>query len=135
MGLAGGRRSPPVTDEALPLERGAIVWVDFDPTAGREQRGTRPALVVSSADYLASVRDLVVVVPITSVERGWPHHVLVEGDHTGLPRRSSAMTEQPRTISTTRISRRTGTAAADTMRRVDQWLRDFLGIGGEPGRG
>ena len=26
----------------LTLERGALVWVDVDPTAGREQRGTRP---------------------------------------------------------------------------------------------
>jgi mRNA interferase MazF len=115
---------------AIPLlERGAVVWVDFDPTAGREQRGTRPALVVSSADYLTSVRDLVIVVPITSVDRGWPHHVPVRGEGTGLPRSSFAMTEQPRTISTSRISRRAGTAAADTVGDVDQWLHDFLGLG------
>jgi mRNA interferase MazF len=118
-----------VTDKTPSLERGAVVWVDFDPTAGRDQRGTRPALVVSSTDYLASVRDLAIVVPIASVDRGWPHHVLVEGDRTGLAKPSFAMTEQPRTISTSRIARRTGTADADTMRRVDQWLRDFLGIG------
>lgn len=110
------------------LVRGAIVWVDFDPTPGREQRGTRPALVVSSNDYLASVRDLTIVVPITSVDRRWPHHVPVEGGSTGLAKPSFAMVEQPRTISTTRITRRTGTADAATMRRVDQWLRDFLGI-------
>jgi mRNA interferase MazF len=123
-----------VTDKAPSLERGAIVWGDFDPTAGREQRGTRPALVVSSTDYLASVRDLAIVVPITSVDRDWPHHVFVEGDRAGLARPGFAMTEQPRTISTTRITRRTGTAGADTMQRVDQWLRDFLGIGRAPGR-
>ena len=120
-----------MTDTAPALERGAIVWVDFDPTAGRDQRGTRPALVVSSTDYLASVRDLAIVVPITSVDRQWPHHVLVEGERTGLSRPSFAMTEQPRTISTTRISRRSGTADAGTMRGVDQWLRDFLGTGRE----
>jgi len=123
-----------VTDRASSLERGAIVWVDFDPTAGREQRGTRPALVVSSTDYLASVRDLAVVVPITSVDRGWPHHVLVEGNRTGLSKPSFAMTEQPRTISTIRITRGTGAAGTDTMRHVDQWLRDFLDLGRAPGR-
>lgn len=112
-----------------PLERGAVVWVDFDPTAGREQRGTRPGLVVSSADYLASVRDLVIVVPITSVDRTWPHHVRVAGERTGLSKPSFAMTEQPRTISTTRITGRAGTAGADTMHDVDRWLQDFLGIG------
>ncbi len=44
------------------------------------------------------------------------------------------MTEQPRTIPTTRITRRTGTAGVDTMRRVDQWLRDFIGKDRKPGR-
>lgn len=119
-----------MTEALAPLERGAVVWVNFDPTTGREQRGTRPALVISSADYLASVRDLVVVVPITSVDRAWPHHVPVVGERTGLPKPSFAMTEQPRTISTTRIMRRTGTAGAQTLHEVDRWLQDFLGIGG-----
>jgi mRNA interferase MazF len=117
-----------VTPELVALVRGAVVWVDFDPTTGREQRGTRPALVVSSADYLASVRGLVVVLPLTSVDRGWPHHVPVVGARAGLARPSFAMTEQPRTISTTRISRRTGSADAATMTEVDRWLGDFLGI-------
>lgn len=112
-----------------PLQRGAVVWVDFDPTSGREQRGTRPALVVSSDDYLASVRDLVIVVPITSVDRAWPHHVRVVGARTGLSKASFAMTEQPRTISTTRIARRTGTADPKTVQEVGRWLRDFLDIG------
>jgi mRNA interferase MazF len=113
---------------SVTLTRGAVVWVDFDPTTGREQRGTRPALVVSSADYLASVRDLVVVLPLTSVDRGWPHHVAVAGDRIDLPKASFAMTEQPRTVSTSRISRRAGTAGAATMHEVDRWLGDFLGL-------
>lgn len=112
-----------------PLERGAVIWVNFDPTAGREQRGSRPALVVSSADYLLSVRDLVIVVPITTVDRAWPHHVPVVGERTGLSKPSFAMTEQPRTISTIRILRRTGTAGGDTLRGIDRWLQDFLDLG------
>lgn len=109
------------------LFRGAIVWVDFSPTRGREQRGIRPALVVASTDYLASVRGLVIVVPVTSVDRGWPHHVLIEADEAALPKRSFAMTEQPRTISQERITRETGIASGKTMVEVDQWLRDFIG--------
>lgn len=119
-----------MTQAPGPLERGSIAWVDLDPTSGREQRGSRPALVVSSAEYLASVRDLVIVVPITSVDRGWPHHIPVDGARTGLSKPSFAMTEQPRTISITRITRRTGTAGIETMREVDRWLVDFLGLGG-----
>jgi mRNA interferase MazF len=110
------------------LSRGAIVWVDFDPTRGQEQRGSRPALVVSSEDYLDSVRGLVIVVPITSVDRGWPHHVAIEGDAARLRKRSFAMTEQPRTIATERVVRHAGAADNVTMTAVDGWLRDFIGL-------
>jgi mRNA interferase MazF len=111
-----------------PLRRGAIVWVDFTPTKGREQRGARPALVVSSNGYLANVPGLVLVLPITSVDRGWPHHIHVRGDRINPNKPSFAMTEQPRTISTERVIRRTGLADAPTLIEVDQWLRDFIGL-------
>lgn len=108
------------------MVRGDVYWVDFSPTEGREQHGRRPALVVSSADYLSSVPALVVVVPVTSVDRDRPHHVKVGGVATGLSTASFAMTEQPRTVSRGRLSRRSGRADGETMREVDQWLRDFL---------
>src|ERR1022692_83912 len=125
MGFAGWRRPGAMSE---PLARGAVVWVDFSPTAGHEQRVTRPALVVASPGYLDSVRDLVIVVPITLVDRGWPHHVPVRGEQTGLPRTSFAMTEQPRTISMARISRRSGVADRHTLAEIEQWLRDFTGL-------
>ena len=109
-----------------PLARGAVIWADLDPTLGREQSGTRPALVVSSDDYLGSVRDLVVVLPITTTDRGWPHHVRVDGSR--LTRPSFAMTEQPRTLALERVARSAGQASDDTMREVDRWLGDFLGL-------
>lgn len=111
-----------------PLRRGSIVWVNFSPTRGHEQQGTRPALVVSSTGYLVNVRGLVIVLPITSVDRGWPHHVPVQGDRLGLGMSSFAMTEQPRTVSLERIARHAGTADRKTMVEVDQWLRDFIGL-------
>jgi mRNA interferase MazF len=111
-----------------PLRRGSVVWATLDPTQGREQRGTRPALVIASDDYLSSVRGLVTVVPVTSVDRDWPHHVLIRGQRLGLARRSFAMTEQPRTVSIDRIGRQSGTADEATMSDVDGWLADFLGL-------
>lgn len=112
---------------SAPLVRGAVVWVDLDPTRGREQRGTRPAVVVCGADYLSSVPDLVIVVPITTVDRGWPHHVPIDAE-AGLSQRSFAMTEQPRTISRERIARAAGVADEVTMAEVDQWVRDFMDL-------
>jgi mRNA interferase MazF len=109
-------------------DRGDIIWTDLDPACGHEQRGVRPALIVSSNSYLAAIRNLILVVPITSVARRWPHHVEISGPHTGLARQSFAMTEQPRTISTERVSRTAGSADEATMSEVDQWLRDFLAL-------
>jgi len=109
-----------------PWVRGALGWVDFSPTQGREQHGTRPALVVSSENYLASVPDLVIVVPVTSVDRDWPHHVPIRGADIDLAKTSFAMTEQPRTISRGRLARLAGHADAATIAEVDQWLRDFI---------
>jgi len=107
------------------LQRSSIVWVDLSPTRGREQAGGRPAVVISSDAYLANVPELVIIVPVTTTDRGWPHHVSVEGPDVDLPRPSFAMTEQPRTISRSRISGGAGAAGDRTMALIDQWLRDF----------
>ena len=53
------------------LERGDIVWVDFDPAFGHEQAGRRPALVISDADYNAKSA-IVLVCPITGNLKPWP---------------------------------------------------------------
>ncbi len=60
-------------------ERGDIVWLDFDPQAGREQAGRRPALVLSSVEYNRKV-GLMLCCPITSKVKGYPFEVpLPEG--------------------------------------------------------
>jgi len=51
-------------------EQDEIVWLDFDPQAGREQAGRRPALVLSPRRYNAISR-LCVVCPITTKDKGW----------------------------------------------------------------
>jgi mRNA interferase ChpB len=47
------------------MKRGDIYLVSLDPTAGREQRGVRPVLIVSPAEFNAATK-LPVVLPITS---------------------------------------------------------------------
>jgi len=54
--------------------QGDIIWVDFDPTKGREQAGHRPAVVISRSLYNKK-RSLVVVCPITSQTRPLRFHV------------------------------------------------------------
>jgi mRNA interferase MazF len=59
--------------------RGDLVWLQFDAQAGHEQRGRRPALVVSPQAYNSTV-GLALCCPVTSKTKGYPFEVaLPEG--------------------------------------------------------
>ena len=55
-------------------ERGDLVWIDFDPTSGREQAGRRPALVLTPTSYNRPT-GLAIFCPITSRAKGYPFEV------------------------------------------------------------
>jgi len=110
------------------LRRGDVVWVDFNPTRGREQFGERPAVIVASNDYLDAVPDLAIALPVTTKDRGWPHHVRLSGAGLKLRKVSWALTEQPRAISRERVSRTAGQIDTGCLDEIDQWLRDFLDL-------
>jgi len=55
-------------------ERGDIVWMDFDPQSGREQKGKRPAIVISPKKY-NEVVGLGLFCPITSKIKNYPFEV------------------------------------------------------------
>lgn len=55
-------------------DRGDIVWLAFDPQAGHEQTGRRPAIVVSPAAYNRKV-GLALFCPITTRKNGYPFEV------------------------------------------------------------
>jgi len=52
-------------------EAGDVVWLDFDPQAGREQAKRRPALVLTDQGYNRA-SGLVVVCPLTSKRKSYP---------------------------------------------------------------
>lgn len=60
------------------FEQGDIVYLDFDPQAGHEQKGRRPALVVSN-DLFNRVSSLTMVCPVTHTDKGHPFHVRLDG--------------------------------------------------------
>jgi mRNA interferase MazF len=57
-------------------QSGDIVWITFNPQAGHEQAGRRPALVLSPAAYNGKV-GLAILCPITSQVKGYPFEVLI----------------------------------------------------------
>lgn len=115
-----------MTDRPGGLTPGDVIWVAPDPAIGREQSGRRPALVVAGDEYLTTVDTLVVVVPITTVDRGWPNHVRVLGTELTAP--SWAMSEQIRTISRERIVGEAGRVDASVLAAVRGWIQDFLDL-------
>lgn len=60
-------------------DAGDVVWLTFDPQAGHEQRGRRPALVVSPRTY-NRWRRLALVCPITSQAKGHSFEVTLPPD-------------------------------------------------------
>jgi mRNA interferase MazF len=65
-----------VTEEPYVPERGDLVWLTFDPQAGVEQAGRRPALVMSPARYNRAV-GLMLACPVTSQRKGYAFEVLI----------------------------------------------------------
>jgi mRNA interferase MazF len=60
-------------------DRGDAVWISFNPQAGHEQSGRRPAIVLSPAAYNRKV-GLAIFCPITNQVKGYPFEVaLPEG--------------------------------------------------------
>ena len=57
-------------------DRGDMVWLAFNPQAGHEQAGRRPALVVSPAAYNSRV-GLALLCPVTTRIKGYPFEVLL----------------------------------------------------------
>ena len=109
------------------LAPGRVVWVALSPTVGREQSGRRTALIVASPGCLAIADTLALVVPVTTVVRGWPNHVPLTGPH-GLSEPSVAMTEQLRAVSRSRITDVSGAVDQQCLDRVRTWLADFLDL-------
>jgi mRNA interferase MazF len=60
-------------------DRGDIVWLDFNPQAGHEQAGKRPALVLSPKFY--NLRSgLALFCPITSKIKPYPYVIVIPAD-------------------------------------------------------
>ena len=108
--------------------RGEVWFVDLDPTIGREQSGRRPCLVVSDDRFNRSPADLVIVIPITSRDKGIPSHVEMNPPEGGLKVRSFIKCEDIRSISIDRLVKVLGIVTLATLQSVEQRLRLLLSL-------
>ena len=74
--------------------RGDVVWLDFNPQAGREQAGRRPALVLSPTAYNGRAL-LAIVCPISTKTKGYPFEMPIPRGH---PVKGTVLTDHLRSI-------------------------------------
>jgi mRNA interferase MazF len=111
------------------VRRGEVWLANFNPVAGHEQAGTRPALVLSVDAFNLTRAQLVTVIPITSKNMvGNPFRIEVCAGAGGLSIVSYIIGEQLRTIATSRLTARLGLVSAKTMARVEETTRTVLGL-------
>lgn len=97
------------------LDRGDLVWLSFDPQAGHEQAGRRPALVLSPRLYNGRAPFLIVC-PITSKSRGYPFEVELP---EGLPIKGVVLADQIKSVDRrARRVERIGRAPPDVLVEV-----------------
>ncbi len=59
------------------IKQGSIIKVSFSPTIGSEQAGYRPAVVISNETFNKHT-NLLIVLPITNTNNGFPLHVTLD---------------------------------------------------------
>ncbi len=109
--------------------RGDVRVVDLDPTRGHEQAKMRPCVIVSDDRFNRSAAGLVVIVPLTSVDRGIPWHVPVAPGDGAVRHDSWAMVDQVRAVSRERlVGDPWGRVSSTVMAAIEERVRLLLGL-------
>ena len=110
-----------VTRAKVP-EAGDIVWLEFDPQAGHEQAGHRPAVVLSPAAYNGKT-SLMVCCPVTTRIKGYPFEVAIAGKPDSV-----VLADQVKSLDwRARRATRKGRVSAAELEEVRGKLRALVG--------
>jgi mRNA interferase MazF len=111
------------------IKRGDIFVANFDPILGSEQGKTRPCLVIQN-DTGNALSPTTIVAAITSkVGLDYPFTVRVEKGEGGLPKESTILLNQIRTVSAEhRLGKKLGSISQETMQKVDSALKASLAL-------
>ena len=103
-----------------------IYLADLNPTIGREQKGTRPVLIISN-EY-ENILDILTIIPITSLKNGrkvYPNELFLEHE---LEKPSILLCQQIRTISKKRLVKKLTTVSSlKTQEKILQILCNRFG--------
>jgi mRNA interferase MazF len=103
-------------------DAGDIVWISFNPQAGHEQAGHRPAVVLSPAAYNAKT-SLMVCCPMTTQIKNYPFEVVVAGDSP-----SAVLADQVKSLDwRKRQAKRKGAISSTELAEVRAKIRALIG--------
>jgi len=103
-------------------EAGEIVWLRFDPQAGHEQAGHRPALVLSPSAYNGKT-GLMLCCPMTTQIKGYPFEVRIAGKQT-----SAVLADQVKSLDwVARQASRKGAVSAAELAEVRAKVQALVG--------
>lgn len=110
----------------MKISRGDIWQVNLNPTAGHEQSGIRPCVVVSVDLFNNGPGGLVFVLPMTGTNRNIPFHIKIEPPESKVV--SFIRCDSLRAVSTSRMIKPLGTVSQKTMAEIEDKLKILLGI-------
>jgi len=102
-----------------------LILVNLEPALGTEQRGTRPAINISTIE-MNTITQRVIICPITNNTHYWPSKVLLP---TGLAASGAILVDQVRSIDrNTRVLRFLGTVPDAVLAEVRAKLAALVAI-------
>ena len=109
----------------MKIERGNVYWADLDPVRSSEMAKTRPCVVISTTQFNA-IRRTVVIVPLTTTtaEPVWPLLIALPS----FSSKTRARPEQVRVLDNSRLRKRIDTLDADALLLLDEALAAVLGL-------
>jgi mRNA interferase MazF len=103
-------------------DAGDIVWLSFDPQAGHEQAGHRPAVVLSPAAYNAKT-SLMLCCPMTTRIKSYPFEVKIAG-----PTLSVVLSDQVKSLDWRRRgAKKEGAVSLAELAEIRAKLRALIG--------
>ncbi|WP_241576744.1 endoribonuclease MazF [Rosenbergiella collisarenosi] len=103
-------------------DAGHLIWIDFDPVAGHEQGGHRPAVVLSPFQYNNPV-SLLLCVPCTTKVKGYPFEVVLSGQPDSV-----ALADQVTSIDwRARKVKHKGNVTAEELSEIREKAKALLG--------